>query len=565
MRKRILTVNFYDILHVNHGGGSFCVRGLQSALSKWFDITLVSYHDEYDIYSSRIWINKNLCVASIPKPDTLRDTEKRFYREEGFEKVDIFFDPSLPATRYYADFVELMDPIYEIAADSDILITEHPYTYRLLKQAAPGKCIWYRAHNVEYDYKNKAWQHCESKEALLNEVYDLEKECCDGCDLILTITEKDAERFHMLYNVPKSKLLNISAGIDTSFFVLPSEREKLSMDYEESAFFISSYAEASADAARRVSALAIKTPNIMYYIAGSVCGAIKQCDAPGNLCLLGMISDEQKIKYLIQADFALNLIDSGSGMNIKMLEYFAYGLPTITTEFGLRGISAKDGTHCITTCLKNVEDTVKSFCEMGDSARDTVAKNAYELVKSDYSWNACVDRILNHLSESNKDFYEAVVNSTLNDMDKDADADTLELNLDRSRKYFIFGAGWFGAKCREMLSSLAITPIGFIDNNSSLWGSMVKKIPIYPPSEYFKASDANIIIAAGVSFTVDILCQLVDSGIPLANIFLAFDGVNLYSCGKRIGYNPDYYDVEKLLKFGRKRRRENGAAENHGH
>jgi glycosyltransferase involved in cell wall biosynthesis len=562
-RRKITVVNFYDILHANHGGGSLVIKGLYSALSKWFDISLVTYHDECDIYSDRIMINKSFSVISIPKPNVLKGMEKRFYKEAGFEKVEIYFDPSIPAARYYADSAELVETTRKIAADSDIVITEHPYTYRLLKRAVPNKCIWYRAQNVEYDYKEKAWQHGESKGVLLNEVYELEKECCDGCELILTITQKDAERFHTLYNVPKSKLLNISAGIDTSTFILPSEREKLSMDYDESAFFISSYAEASADAARRVPALAIKTPNIMYYIAGSVCGAIKQCDVPGNLCLLGIISDEQKIKYLTQADFALNLIESGSGMNIKMLEYFAYGVPTITTEFGIRGISADDKIHCIITDMSMVEDTVKLFCEMSGIERDAIAKNAYELVENDYSWSACANRILGYMSENHKDLYEAVIDSSLNDMDQNANIVLPELSLDIKRKYYIFGAGRFGKKCKEMLSTLGITPVGFIDNNMSFWGSRVSQIPVYPLQEYFHVCDSDIIIAADFSYMVDILCQLVDNGIPLDNIYIAFEGINLLLCGSGIGYNPNYFDVEKLLKFGRKRRCENETTENY--
>jgi hypothetical protein len=337
---------------------------------------------------------------------------------------------------------------------------------------------------------------------------------------------------------------------------LPSEREKLSADYKESALFLSSYAEASANAARWVLELAKITPTIMYYMAGDVCRAIEPNDVPDNLLLLGMISEENKEKYLTHADFALNLIEGGSGMNVKMLEYFAHGLPVITTDFGKRGISAIDKTHCLVTTIDDAESTVNMFCKMDKTKRDVMAKNAYELVKSEYSWNNCIDRILDYLSENDNSLYEAVISTQSIVSEHELYNDTQELSPDKTRKYYVFGAGDYGIRCLTMLSGLGIVPAGIIDNKQSLWGSKINQIQIFSPQHYYQESDADIIIAARFSFTIDILCQLTDNNIPYNKIYIAFDGDKLFSCGSRAGYNPNNYDAEKLVRFGKERQKQ---------
>ena len=544
-RPKITSVNFYDVLRATHGG-SICVRGLNNELSKWFDVALVTFHEDLDIYFDKVSINEHFYVTTIAKPNSLKETERAFYSEADFEKVNLL-DPSMTAGRYYSEIPEFVASLQKIAVESTVVITEHPYTYRLIKRAVPEKRIWYRAHNVEYDYKDKTWQRCDSHDTLLEELFELEKECCDGSELILTITQADADRFNSLYGVPKSKLLNISAGIDLSTFVLPSERGKLNPDYSASALFISSYAEAAIDAAMRMLEIARKTPMVMYYIIGSVCQAIDPDIIPDNVRLMGIVSEEEKERFFSSADVALNLIEGGGGMNVKMLEYFAFGLPTIATEFGVRGVSADHKTHCIITSLERAADDILLFCNMSMAERDKMAKNAYELVKRDYSWDASVNRILSFLSVNNKSLYETVL-ETVSDADlPDADVQPEEASLDKEKKYFVFGAGKLGKRCINMLSNIGTIPVGVVDNNQSLWGSSINGIPIRSPKELFLEGNADIIVAAGMSFTVDILRQLVDNNIQRDRIYIAIGGTDLHPCGRQTGDIHHYYDFDKIL------------------
>ena len=54
--------------------------------------------------------------------------------------------------------------------------------------------------------------------------------------------------------------------------------------------------------------------------------------------MFGVVDDFQKELLTKTSDYAINPMFSGAGTNLKILEYFAAGLPVITTEFGTRGL-----------------------------------------------------------------------------------------------------------------------------------------------------------------------------------------------------------------------------------
>ncbi|MFN7173813.1 MAG: MlaD family protein, partial [Thermaurantiacus tibetensis] len=54
----------------------------------------------------------------------------------------------------------------------------------------------------------------------------------------------------------------------------------------------------------------------------------------GSFIALMPGGEEEKLALLRGADVALNPISSGSGTNLKMLEYFAAGLPVLSTPHG---------------------------------------------------------------------------------------------------------------------------------------------------------------------------------------------------------------------------------------
>jgi glycosyltransferase involved in cell wall biosynthesis len=78
---------------------------------------------------------------------------------------------------------------------------------------------------------------------------------------------------------------------------------------------------------------------------GSVCDADGLPLPPANVLLVGRVSDAELRVWLAAADVGLNPMVSGSGTNLKMLEYAAAGVPILSTPFGGRGGILEAGRH----------------------------------------------------------------------------------------------------------------------------------------------------------------------------------------------------------------------------
>jgi glycosyltransferase involved in cell wall biosynthesis len=79
-------------------------------------------------------------------------------------------------------------------------------------------------------------------------------------------------------------------------------------------------------------------PEARLELIGTVCSAV-QADDP---TLIRRFVLEDIAPALAGVSFAVNPLRAGSGLKIKMLDYFAYGLPAITTSVGAAGFPRHD-------------------------------------------------------------------------------------------------------------------------------------------------------------------------------------------------------------------------------
>jgi polysaccharide biosynthesis protein PslH len=92
-------------------------------------------------------------------------------------------------------------------------------------------------------------------------------------------------------------------------------------------------------------------PRVRERIPGAALNVVGR--APTNTALAKTIDDasgvmrhfdvESTRPYMSEACVAVNPIRTGSGVNIKMLEYLSSGIPVVSTSFGARGIGVEPG------------------------------------------------------------------------------------------------------------------------------------------------------------------------------------------------------------------------------
>ena len=234
------------------------------------------------------------------------------------------------------------------AAGADVVVFSHPWCWPLVAPALrPEQLLVYDAHNVEGLLRLDLLDDGGRGTALAREVVRLELALCRAADLVLACSVEDAEGFARLYGIDAAKLRLAPNGAFAGVVAPPGDRAairaRLGLDAAPVVFFIGSDYGPNADAARFIAdRLVPALPEMRFVVAGGVGASLGGRAAP-NLTVTGTIDEAAKRDWLRAADLALNPMFGGSGTNVKMLDYFAAGLPVVTTATGARGLRGAAG------------------------------------------------------------------------------------------------------------------------------------------------------------------------------------------------------------------------------
>jgi polysaccharide biosynthesis protein PslH len=94
--------------------------------------------------------------------------------------------------------------------------------------------------------------------------------------------------------------------------------------------------------------------------------------------------------YLSRATVSVAPMQAGSGMQNKIVEAMATGVPVVTTSYGIGGMNAEHNRHFF------IEDTAENFAKtvirlLSDrDLRTRISMNAREFVQENYSWESSV-------------------------------------------------------------------------------------------------------------------------------------------------------------------------------
>lgn len=544
-RKTITAVNHYDVFPFNHGG-SLGIRGLYKALSEWVDVNIVTIVREH-VYADEVWISNHVRVIPLYVPvEYEKGCIEEFKKAEKIlDNDDVDIDQVF--MRYFCENDNVIEKVRQIGKDSILVLAEHVYTWRIVEKAFSDKPIWYRANNVEYDYKNNLYKDKYFKEGYLKYLYDFEKECCLKCEKVLTVSQLEAGRFIDLYNIPESmkqKFMDIKSGydIDSVNPVYPSERKKFDDGYKYHGLYIASATKNAFDAAKYCVELAKVFGDIKIFVVGSVYSLLeKEITIPPNVEVMGIVSDETKEELLRTCDFAMNLMESGAGINIKMFEYFAYGIPVISTEYGARGIEIENGKNIIITTPEKYKEEIRAFLESDKADKDYIAKNARRMLEDVYSWRNLSKKIVQEI--------ESMYGYSL--MDDAVDLNEIRLyehfnnpSVFPGGDFFIRCAGMYGLATLSYLDAKGYKPQAFVDSSPEKIASGVGGIKVISLEEYKSHYKDTDIIVANTKWD-QIAADLLSIGVAPNHIYISYhiSGeciVRLSDLKGRIGY----YDWE---------------------
>ncbi|MGI0490373.1 glycosyltransferase family 4 protein [Alkalinema pantanalense CENA528] len=397
-RSQRMTVALTYPIYPPRGGGQSRVFHLYRNLTQRFEIDLVAFTG-VDQPAFEGEIAPKLHEIRIPKSAEHQQQESLIEQKVGVPITDVVMPQLYPLTPAYVEALQ------RSVARSDVLVACHPYLYPALRALAPHKPIWYEAQDVEVDLKEGILPDNLTARELLAAIRTVEQACCDGSDLIFTCAEQDSKLLHRLYHVPPSKIVEVPNGVDVEAITYLSQQQRrskkqaLGLDNTFTVFFLGSWHGPNLEAVEHIFQMAQKLPQVQFLVVGSVGLAFQNQPHPPNVGFMGVVDDSVKDVVLEVVDVALNPITYGSGTNLKMLEYFAAGIPVISTPFGVRGLGVHNQEHCMIADLNNFPAAIAHLQTEAIEQRQKRVRLAHQHVETAFDWAIIADQFLAHIAQ----------------------------------------------------------------------------------------------------------------------------------------------------------------------
>lgn len=337
-RKRILSLSTYPI-HPPQGGGQARVFYMNRGLSEQFDVQVVCLVDGSRPAGQRP-VSETFEVHEIPGSPEFSELDWNYYQRSGIPTTDIAFASAFSLNH---DYVE---KCRQLAKDADVIVAEQCFTFPLAKTLRTDIPVVYNSQNVEIDLKEQMFGPSDVRDELLEWTREAERSALSEAALTIYCSESDERRALEVYAL-KNGLCRavVENGTDTaSIGYKPlAERRSIRASLGVSngfCLFLGSWHEPNIEACRYLFTIAARLPDVQFCVAGTVGEYFNgnASDIPENVLLIGRVSDAERLALVQAASCALNPMSSGSGTNIKMLDYLAAGLPVLSTPTGARGL-----------------------------------------------------------------------------------------------------------------------------------------------------------------------------------------------------------------------------------
>lgn len=333
-------------------------------------------------------ISENFTEIRVKAEEEFAEYVNKIRAETGVSSDDI------AAIKGYDLIPGFKDQLARLLPRADAVVLAHPYFYYAVADAKQP--IFYDAPNVEYNLKQSMFKNPD----WLSQVKSLEQDLCNRAALVYTASTQDMQAIKSLYNVDDTRCVVAENGVDTTSIRMISPagkralKKRLGFGTRKVAVFAGSMHKPNQEAVLYIRELAESFPEIFFIIIGEAGEILKK--PPENLIPVGIISNADKNALMNASDIGLNPVVSGSGTNLKLAEYLAYGLAVLSTDFGARGF---DFDNELFTCK------IENFKQQFRGLSDTLG-NLYDLplkarrLSEKYDWIKISSKLYTRINES---------------------------------------------------------------------------------------------------------------------------------------------------------------------
>lgn len=382
---KILAFCFFPAFAPPSNGGQSRLFNFYRSLSRWHQVTLLT-STHFDVQEEVIQHGLNFVERRIPKDNYFA---QKWVKLEQYSSGGDLSGPTIAAC---GRLPTLLHQAYlEEYEHADIVFHDFPFTVDYdIFAGADSKLRVYNAHNCE-TILYRQLHPGEKSRPIHDLVRAAEQRMLQRADLVLYCNEDDLETF---------RLLAPAAGFDALYApngMTPIAATMAVSDQNNSKFnavFMGSGHPPNVQAAEVIGhTIAPALYDTVFHIIGS---CLPEGDYPSNVIRHGVVDDAAKMRLLSRADIALNPMAAGSGSNVKVLEYFSYGIPVLSTSFGMRGIQAQAGTHYLEASLENFSQALEQAIR-SRSAIAAIGEAGKALALDRYTWDAIARPVADRL------------------------------------------------------------------------------------------------------------------------------------------------------------------------
>ncbi len=393
-RIKILVLSTYSC-YPPRGGGQQRLFNIYSRLAKKFGVTICSIIESNKPCENFLLGNglRQVCIPQSQDHAVLQWMEEK---KAGKNLYDCCMIDLIGKSPRYIEAVK------KYMAESDIIIFSHPYLFDLAKYTPISSKIIYDAVDIEYLQKKA---HLDNTWG--TKIFAAEKNCCDRSDMIFTTSTEDRISLQNLYDIRSDKILVVPNGVDTQQIRFISDNERLAQKKDcnleniRTILFVGSWHPPNLEALKFITRdLLPGLKNTKLLLVGSIRDYYlsEGGKLPDTVLAFGVVDEVEKYELYKLADIAINPMFSGSGTNIKMLDYFSSGIPVVTTGTGARGLGIENNKEAIISDPGTMHDSIVQL--ISDRAlQDKIKRNARALVESAYSWDRIVKDIEDHIGK----------------------------------------------------------------------------------------------------------------------------------------------------------------------
>jgi glycosyltransferase involved in cell wall biosynthesis len=334
-RRRVCGFSTFPVSPAR-GGGQQRVLNICRELSRTYDVEIISFVEAAEA-GGTTELSPGLREISIPKSPRQAEQEAHLSSDAGWLPVG-----DIAAGLHWRENTAFIEHAQEACARADVIMLHHPYMVDAALEYGAQATLWLDAHNVELDLKRPVLEP-HGAAGLLEAVEQLEGRAWQAADFITACTEADLGRLQQLNGSSDALQTVLPNGYSRrarhpiARVERNNNKRQLGREGVFTALFIGSWHPPNIDAVKAIIAMAAALPDLEFWVVGSVCGAFTVDDIPANLRMIGVVEDDELVALLSAVDLALNPMQTGSGSNLKVLDYIEHRIPLVSTGFGARG------------------------------------------------------------------------------------------------------------------------------------------------------------------------------------------------------------------------------------